>query len=737
MRFVAAAIATGLLLVFGVNNLCAYPLTLEQRERFKRYIPRTFSKLEARDPVHVAILGDSVTGGYTPLATAWENNNPLYSYAGGFLERLAREFFYTGGVRLLNPPEGGSDKLSEYLGDEITVENLTVMDGTALTGARRSTSDAFLHDPDLLLIQYGVYDAFDHISYDDYRRALQQSIDAGRSANVDMILLGPGLVNHGSGSMEWGLARPYSMVASEVAAANNLLFIDVGQHLARFGGGVDEETHPKAAMEIVGDRMERIFHFGPELDEVEKVHTSARANEYLTQSIFAELKDGPRVSKFSYAGVAAFTKDGEVRVTLVVRNLTSDPQGGTVGALAVGQGLEPDVAAQRFTVVGEGTSQLNFVYRRPTTGKARDGADILFPMQPTDEFCRFSFVLEDTLSSELIDLPLRVGPIFAVWKSRQYLNVSDRIRIEWDLINGSDKASAGTFQVGMGEKVGQPTEFSVSPLGTKSVFSLFDFSEGMENTPFQRDVWIQTEVNGTVVRFNRELEASRDLVLGEERELRKWSEYANAPPAGESQAQRRSPGSVTMRFDADEDALYLRAALEGIAVPDLGDAAALRARVFLDARPASEVLSFGAVEPIVVYTKGSDGPGSAPTLAPGCFGNGYNMSLSPQGVTSVLVTRDDGVKEFQMRIPRVYLHRHEWELGFIDSVLGFKVELTVADSSVGAGERFRLENSFVSHSPTRAFQNTAIYGFNEMDARSLSVLRLSRSPLNSWSVRIY
>ncbi|MEM1441168.1 MAG: hypothetical protein AAGF67_02420, partial [Verrucomicrobiota bacterium] len=172
------------------SALAEYPLTLEQRERFKQYMPRSFPKLEARDPVHVIAIGDSVMGGYTPLPSAWESNNPLFSFTGIFLGELAREFFYPGGVRLVNPPANGTAKLSEYLGDEITLENLTSIDGTVLTGLRRSGTDAYLHNPDLMLVQYGIYDALGRIPIDTYKLALQEIIDIGRRETVDIVIFG-------------------------------------------------------------------------------------------------------------------------------------------------------------------------------------------------------------------------------------------------------------------------------------------------------------------------------------------------------------------------------------------------------------------------------------------------------------------------------------------------------------------------------------------------------------------
>ena len=405
--------------------------------------------------------------------------------------------------------------------------------------------------------------------------------------------------------------------------------------------------------------------------------------------------------------------------------------------MAVGGGLIPINAAKRFSVAPGGTAQLSFRYRRPVVGKARDGSDILYPLEPSDEFSRFSFFVEDSARSELVDLPLRIGPITAVWKSRQFLNVDNRIRVEWDLVNGTDKPVSGTFQVGYGNKVGQPTNFSASPLGTKAVFSLFDFVPEPGVDQFQRDIWIQVEVDGVVTRFSREMEATRDLVLGEPRELRKWSQYANALPAGEQRAASRSTERVGIRFEADKNALYMVAAIQGISLPDLGERPALEAKIFLDARPSSEVMSFGAIEPIRVFAKEKDGPGITPEIVLGAFGAGYDMILDPRGVTSFLRTAEDGSRLLEVRIPRDYLHRHEWELEKISSVLGAKVEITVAKKGAGESTPFLPENRWVSHSPTFAFENQSIRGIADRDARSLMSLRLIRQPVASWSTRIY
>jgi hypothetical protein len=169
----------------------------------------------------------------------------------------------------------------------------------------------------------------------------------------------------------------------------------------------------------------------------------------------------------------------------------------------------------------------------------------------------------------------------------------------------------------------------------------------------------------------------------------------------------------------------------------MGDRAALQARLFLDARPSSEVRGFGVVEPVEIYTKGSDGPGFTPMIRLGSFGNGYNMILSPAGITSLLKTDNEGSRVLEIRIPRNYLHRHEWALDSPDSILGVRLELTVSDPSPNAPVPFPLANRFETNSPTFAYEGRMVQGFHENDARSLITLRLSRQPVNSWSVRVY
>ncbi len=731
------SVLLALLLIFGARTVAAYPLTLEQRERLKKYLPRTFPKLEDREGVFVVALGDDVMGGVTPLPSAWESGNPLFSYCGTFLNQLTREFFYPGGVHLMNPPEKGSTKLTPYLGNEIALENLTMSEGTSLDGVRRAYTDAFLNAPDLILVQFGIYDSFRFLAIDVYKRALQDIVDAAKQMKSDIILFGPPMVNYGGGAMEWGAERAYAMATREVGEANGVLCIDLGRHLSRFGGGVDPDTHPAAAMEIVGDRMERIFQFGPELTTRERVHPSAKVQKFLGQAAFDDLLNGPPPSSFSETAVATYGADGSIGVSVVLRNQTTEEKKGTMGGLAIGGAILPDEVGKRFTIAPGTATQLEFRFDRPVVGKCRDGSPLYFPLEPADEFGRFSFFIEDSVASEVVDLPLRVGPVTALWKNRQYVNVSDQMRVEWDLVNGTDKALSGTFQVGMADKIGNPTPFSIDPLGIKTIFSVFDFVPSQDLKLFQQDLWIQLDVDGKVVRFTREMEAARDLVLGETVEMRRWADYANASSATDPPARSRAEASAKVRFEADKKALYVIATLSNIELPNLGDRAALEAKLFLDARPAGEVRTFGVVEPLIVYTKHTDSWGFTPSIELGSFGTGYNMILNPKGITSAIRSDADGSRVLEIRIPRSYLHRHAWELNSPEAILGARLELTVADPNPTATDPFPAKNRFETNSPTFAWEDRMVRGMDENDARSLITLRLSRQPVNSWSVRVY
>ena len=89
----------------GVNfeRDLSFDLTPEQMASFKAKLPKAFQKLSQRKPFHVVAMGDSIVEmfGYDE-----DDQNWIKGYPARFAEQLARQFFYTGGVRLIKPSMG-------------------------------------------------------------------------------------------------------------------------------------------------------------------------------------------------------------------------------------------------------------------------------------------------------------------------------------------------------------------------------------------------------------------------------------------------------------------------------------------------------------------------------------------------------------------------------------------------------------------------------------------------------
>ena len=239
------AVAVGMAWLSGgvlfPETAAAFPLTPEQQERLNTYIPRTFGKLKTQQPVHIVSLGDSVTMMFTPDEN---NSNSLLSYQAKFAELLAREFFYPGGVRVLNPAKKHPGKLFEHMGAEIFLENLADGGTSAIDVLQPLSGHAFLHNPDLVIVNYGINDASRGLSLDVFRRSLQAVADACKKNQTDLIIMGCSIVKISPGPTSWGITRAYTTVAREVATANDVLFMDLGRAIARTGGGAPARAEP-------------------------------------------------------------------------------------------------------------------------------------------------------------------------------------------------------------------------------------------------------------------------------------------------------------------------------------------------------------------------------------------------------------------------------------------------------------------------------------------------------------
>ena len=716
-------------------SLCGYPLSLQQRTRLQSYLPYTFPKLQGRDPIHVVLIGEGNLYGQSPIQSKERNGDVLNSFAGIFLSKLAREFSYWGGVSLANPPKGVPAKVEPGLGPVMQVENLAAPHNGALSGLQRVKSDAFVNRPDLILVQFGSSDALNRVSIDTYWRTLHHILEECGKRKVDVILFGPTPVNQGSGAMEWGITRPYATAARWIAEKHKVMFIDTGPHLVRRGGAADFDAEPAAGTAVIGDRMKRIFHVPDARVQRELQHLNPAAHQNLGKAVFYDALDGSPSPDCKLSGQANFDGKGGVETHVTITNESKEEKFGFIGALSTG-GLNPAKSARRYRVKPGESATVTFSYSRRVVGQTYGGADVFYPLEIDDEAIRFPFLIEDGVKSEFADLLLVPGPVSVTWKSKQYINITDRIKVDWDFVNGTDKPVKGTYRIGMGHVVGEPQSFSVGARKRKNNAAIFPFSPPAGRDRFQRDLYLEVEIKGETYRFVREMEATRDLALGEKIALVPLSEY-EAAPIGKNPAPPQS-SAPTVVFDAlidpknmSKSGIYTVIDLNGVPIPEAGKDAALQVALTLDGRPANVVRSFGAVSPIVLYFKKSGRKGYTASLPLGAFGDGYNMRLRPEGITSVF-----NGSQVQIKIPQSYLHLHNWDLKSGQSLMGVRLEVSVADLG-DARNPFSSKNTFVTHHPEWEHKGRTIRGMQRDDARGLTTLRFTRQPMNSWSVRVY
>ena len=389
--------------------------------------------------------------------------------------------------------------------------------------------------------------------------------------------------------------------------------------------------------------------------------------------------------------------------------------------------------AQKYRVSARKDTKITFDYTRPVVGRSKSGKDIVYPLEVDDEVVRFPLLIEDGFRSQFVDVPLRVAPVTINWKSQQYAGIANQIKVDWEFVSGSEKIVKGTYRIGMGGGMDQPRSFTVSPLGRLNATSNLRFRAPKNVDCFQNDIFIELTIAGQTYRFTRELEASRDLVLGEKRLMASGADYIIAP-AGKKEVST-DKWAPTIYFDAVVDkstkaGLYSVIDLSGLKIPDLGKNAAVRAVLSVDARPMGKVRDFGAINPIVIYFKGTGGKGYIPNLPLGTFGDGYNMQLDPSGIGSVLKNN-----QIQVKIPLSYMHLHDWKIEG-NSFIGVKMEVSIADPATPQNP-FSLGRTFTTNSPNLFYKGEYIRGITANDARGLTTLRLSRRPVDSWSVSVY
>ena len=557
----------------------AYPLTDAQKARLEKVIPHTFAKLQRHEPIHILTLGDSVTEMFTPdVAT---NHDYLHAYHARFADLMCREFFYPGGVRLLNPAKGKPDKANKYLGDEITIENFGLEGRASFDSIQRITTDAFLNEPDLMIIQYGINDAIMGLSIDMYRQSIQLCIDECRKRGVDVMLLGPTMVRISEGPLEWGIEREYALVARELAAKNKVFYMDMGQVIGSTSG-VRKTMDAKEAIRVVADKIGKRFEFVTPPKEL--LHPNLPSHLELGKALFDELLNGEPSNPFRVQARAIFKDQETIEVKLTIKNGGIDVREGSIGALTHRRVFVPTEgsAFQNYRIDPGKSATFSFTYKRQNTLTRGDAKPRYQSLDPGEPRLLLSYLVADSKGSRVLDVAPLLEPVAVTWKEGQQLGVRDGIRLDWRFVNGRNKPVSGSYDIKMGERKASG-KFELKADGVKDFFAEFPINEKDDVLRFKEEVELRVKVGGKEFVFFREVEATRDLYLGEKVAMAHDEYYTVGVRS--LRTVEAAKKAIYFRADADQNDLYLTFDLEGIQLLKIPSGLSMVVEVSIDGRP--------------------------------------------------------------------------------------------------------------------------------------------------------
>ncbi len=704
--------------VFGGTALVhGFPLSDSQAERLQKYIPQTLSKLERQSPVHVVLLGDAVGRGMTHDDNA---ENVLLSLNGHLLQGLEREFYYTGGIRLINPLGGHLQKIKDHQGDEITCEQFTALDATSLNTHQWLTNTAFLNQPDLVLINLGTNDLRFGLSVDLYRETLRQAIAYCQQQGAEVIVIGPTLIRSNPSPAGWGATRVFSDAAKATAQSAKVMFLDPGTALAqsRFAPG---RRDPDETSRFVSEAMAlELFNYGPEIEET--VWMNSRAHEIAGRGIFDQFLNGLGQSNYQVEGTALYAEPNTLKLNLQVSNQSAETKLGALIPLLIGESWEPDVTSFTLEIPPGENQTFELAYRRQIQGQDSHQPSLQSGNSPV---LAASFLLSDFDHTELLDLRAPLGPVSVIWDLSPHQSRGDTFPLKFTIRNPEEKAVSGSYELNFAKQRARGT-FELGPKEAK------DFSAqcGLPKDPSilrTRDIVTLKIESGThSYVFERELEATRNLSMADPIGLSQLNNYA----LGQSGPEEGANPSATLKATADEEMLKLTMTVKGARLEHSESLRPIVLEIGVDARPKEEVHTEGFVHPIRIEFAAGSTNGILPEGIPeGAFGNGYNKHIDPQFIQTSLKSLTGASNEhtIEVVIPSAYLYRHEWKLGSPKCQIGLSTTLKLLRANTETGEfGYPEDTTWVLNSPSRF----------SSDARSMVTLELrNRKPIG-WLVTL-
>lgn len=769
-RLLAALLATPLAAARGQDAGALPPLSKDEEERLRKFLPRTLGKLQRRGPVIVAVCGDEISS-YAAPGVALAAGSHVMAWYGRFLDRLGAAFYYHGGVQELRPPAPGASaarekEWAEYRklraawertkqGDppsipgvpeespngahaELSVSDLLRLSQPAdgrvpLTNAfyaanytsegavavqvldpLRSlvfnTEEAAV--PDLVFIGCGARDALEGASLATFRTVLEAAVAECRAKGSDVILAGPPpALDEADERAAIGRARPWAAVMREVAEASGIFFADLGAAAVYEPSDLLNRT-VESAFRTALPPVRAMFHHGPKVQN--SFHPNSAAHVRMGERTADWLRQGEPARPWKISGELTLSGGDNGEDMLVIRVASQSPEPFTVAVCPLrftGWSVKPGWPDRLHTFEpGRGARLFKFPVVR--------SAD---PAPGHEPYVRGSVIIMDDDAQHIADVKIAVRPLALLWPEERADSAGAAHLVKCLLVNTGDHPLDAALTLDwMGTKTPLPP-VQVAPGKSQPVVIQLPLPPAESTLRFRQAITVHVTSEGHTWPFTRQIEGVRHLGLQKKVPLVPLARWRNGAA--------EEPGAVVPQLTvrADQSGLYLLLEVPAdIASDEVADKPWGWLEVQLDGRKAGDNGTLGSVGRIIMEIPRAEGRTRIlhqPVRA-AIFGVRSNAQCHPDSIVGKSLTSSDGARRIEFNMKRGNLTEHEWSLdGFGQNDLGINLRLQLTDARTGAW----------SEAKTWVLTASA---FPWADARSLTTLELRADPAAKWSLRL-
>ena len=713
-----------------------------------RWLPQSHGRLKQRASEYkVVVIGDDVSSYNVPDPRRSRDLRNTWHWK--FLDILGQHYRYTGGVKLRESSRGFKETHTPIIHDDgedgpeilpgvavdfegpvVLVENLTRSGIGSLQTLEEINSIAFDRDPDLVLFMAGINDGAQNGNLAGYRATLEELIRACREHSADLIIATPPLILQGRDLRALGLTRPLASVASEVAAANDVLCVDAGDALVASPPGLVAVT-PEEAMESAFLRLkDRYRHpveqFAADPATLQMLVPNRRGQQALGETAWAALiQPAPTESVLIDAALTLPVNDAtEASLELNFRpnpastaKLPDTPA--TLAVLGLGGTWQPreDLTESELAV---GLSRARAATSRLAGWKLRIPckavpANFGGRIWGEESIVRGSVLLCDEAGTRLVNFNASILPMSVKFPAGRLEGAGSELPLALEVSNSLPEAFVGTAEVIWR---GQSQSFAVSiPPGPGFPMKIgLPLPAASASSAFKSNLILKLKNDALNFAFEREIQLAPDLLIGQTVALTNRARYvADAPPGEPADAT-----TVALQCQADNNGLYFIFDLPPIDVPTGQKQASALVDITLDARGPGKRGKPGSCPTLNLAVPWQDGKFSIDKLPNGLFGAGYDRELMPSYFLASVKTLATNRRQVRLSVPRNYFYLHQWSLdGSAQSTLGLNAQVSL----LTMGE----ENAPGTYPPERTFSLVAAR-VPRSSAPGLGLLQLAKKP---------